>query len=309
MNKPQIHLIGCGAVGALYGLRLHTLLGSSQVRFLVDETRKSRYEEEGIFLNGKRAPFSYDLPNEVPIADLIIIATKHHNLDDAMEMMKHSVGEKTIILSLLNGIDSEALLAKEFGAEHVLYGFAVGLNSTHEGKVITYTREGRIVFGEKDNQRSERIENLVQLFEQAGIETLVPVDIHQAQWNKFMLNTAYNTISGLCRATYGDLAQESIRTLAYQVSGEVQAVAKAEGIVLEDSLVDQNHKVVTALGFEGKTSMCQDMEAGRKTENNWFCASVERLGRIHHIPTPVCSTLSLLVRGYEGVQLRLSKVQ
>ncbi|WP_293890418.1 ketopantoate reductase family protein, partial [Sphaerochaeta sp. UBA5856] len=60
----NITLIGCGAVGALYGLRLHNLLGREHVCFLVDEKRKKRYEREGIFLNGQRAPFRYCTPEE-----------------------------------------------------------------------------------------------------------------------------------------------------------------------------------------------------------------------------------------------------
>ncbi|NCC91602.1 MAG: ketopantoate reductase family protein, partial [Spirochaetia bacterium] len=70
-----ITLIGCGAVGALYGLRLHQLLGKEQVCFLVDEERKNRYEQDGIFLNGERAQFTFCTPDTAPVSDLVILAT------------------------------------------------------------------------------------------------------------------------------------------------------------------------------------------------------------------------------------------
>jgi len=124
-----------------------------------------------------------------------------------------------------------------------------------------------------------------------------------------MLNTAFNTISALCRATYGDLKQESVRALAWKASKEVQAVGQKEGVFLTDAMIEQNYQVVTSLGFEGKTSMCQDIEAGRKTENNWFCTAVVRLGEKHAIPTPTCEILSLLVEASEGVQIRLKSSQ
>jgi 2-dehydropantoate 2-reductase len=299
----NITLIGCGAVGALYGLRLHNLLGREQVCFLVDEKRKKRYEREGIFLNGQRAPFRYCTPEEAKPADLIILATKNHHLEDAIGLMRSSVGPDTAILSLLNGIESEQILAAEFGQEKVLYSFAVGLNSTHTGNAITYTAEGRIVFGEKDNKVSRRVTAIADLFEKAGISYLIPEDIQLEMWNKFMLNTTYNTISSLLYATYADFDQSAVLELAHLICREVQMVAAKEGVLLPDSLIEQNHRIVCSLGSEGKTSMCQDMEAGRKTENAWFCGTVIKLGEKHGIATPTCKALSLLVQAKEHMQL------
>jgi len=305
----HIAILGCGAVGALYGLRLHNLLGKEHVCFLVDEERKKRYTQEGIYLNDQIAPFQYCTSKEAPVADLIILATKNHHLTDAISMLQPVVGPETAILSLLNGIESERELSKAFGKEKVLYSFAVGLNSTHIGNRITYTKEGRIVFGEKNNEKTERIKEISALFDSAGVSYVVPENIERELWNKFMLNTAYNTISGLLSATYGDLDQEPVWNLAQQVCKEVQNVAKAEGVFLPDSLIEENHRIVTSLGFTGKTSMCQDMEAGRKTENKWFSGTVIKLGKIHGIPTPTCEVLSALVEARENISLRLGQAR
>jgi len=299
----NITLIGCGAVGALYGLKLHNLLGKEHVCFLVDEQRKQRYERDGIFLNGERAPFHYCTPEEAQPADLVILATKNHHLEDAIELMRSSIGPDTAVLSLLNGIESEQILASEFGQDKVLYSFAVGLNSTHTGNTITYTVEGRIVFGEKDNKRSIRVAAIADLFEKAGIAYLVPEDIQLEMWNKFMLNTTYNTISSLLFATYADFDQGAVLELARLICKEVQMVAAKEGVLLPDSLIEQNHRIVCSLGSEGKTSMCQDMEAGRRTENQWFCGTVIKLGEKHGVSTPTCQALSLLVQAKEHMLL------
>ncbi|MGB4406296.1 MAG: ketopantoate reductase family protein [Sphaerochaeta sp.] len=301
----HITIIGSGALGAMYGLRLHQLLGKENVVFLADEQRRKRYAEEPLLLNGESFAFAYVDPKDAKISDLVIIATKNLQLEEAVTQIKHAVGEHTTILSLLNGIDSEEKLSQAYGEEHVLYGFAVGLNSTHVGNRIDFSKEGRIVFGEKDNSRSQRIEAICSLFQRAHIDYMVPEDIRLELWKKFMLNTAFNTISALCRATYGDLKQESVQTLAWKASKEVQAVGQREGVCLTDAMIEQNYQVVTSLGFEGKTSMCQDMEAGRRTENNWFCSAVVRLGKKYAIPTPTCEILSLLVEASEGVQIRL----
>jgi 2-dehydropantoate 2-reductase len=213
MNKVTI--IGSGAVGAMYGLRLHQLLGKESVTFLADKQRRERYTKEGLYLNGEKVEFTFTDPKDAKVSDLVIIATKNLQLEQAVKQIQSSVGEHTVILSLLNGIDSEQKLSEAYGEAHVLYGFAVGLNSTHVGNRIDFSEEGRIVFGEKDNSRSERIEAICSLFKRAHINYVVPQDIRLELWKKFMLNTACNTISALCRATYGDLKQESVKTLAW----------------------------------------------------------------------------------------------
>ena len=309
MEIKTVTIIGCGAVGALYGWRLHQTLGFENVRFISDETRKERYEREGLFINGEPVRFNFVTPEKAMKSDLVILATKNLQLKQAAASIFQAVGKHTAILSLLNGIESETLLAQIYGEKHLLYSFAVSLNSTHVGNHIDFTEEGKIVFGEMDNSRKDRVTSICRLFERAHIAYTVPQDIKLELWKKFMLNTAYNTISSLCRASYGDLKQESVKQLAYLVSKEVQAVGLKEGIVLTDAMIEQNYHTVTALGFAGKTSMCQDMEAGRKTENNYFCGTVVKLGKKYDIPTPTCEILALLVEASEQVQLRLASTR
>ncbi|MDY0289037.1 MAG: ketopantoate reductase family protein [Sphaerochaeta sp.] len=299
-----VTIIGSGAVGAMYGLRLRNLLGKENVIFLADENRRARYAKEPLYLNGKRADFTFVDPKDAQASDLVILATKNLQLEEAVRQIECAVGEGTVILSLLNGIESEVRLSEAYGEAHVLYAFAVGLNSTHVGNNIDFSEEGRIVFGEKDNSSSGRVQAICSLFERSLIRYVVPKDIRVELWKKFMLNTAFNTISALCRATYGDLKQESVKTLAWRASKEVQAVGEKEGVFLTDAMIEDNYAIVTALGYDGKTSMCQDMEAQRKTENGWFCSAVVRLGKKHVIPTPTCEVLSLLVEASEGVYLR-----
>jgi len=87
-------------------------------------------------------------------------------------------------------------------------------------------------------------------------------------------------------------------------SDEVILVANAEGVPLTREMVEDNIAAIAGLDKNGMTSMLQDMAAGRKTENDWFCGTVVRLGAKHRIPTPVCGTLSLLVQGCEAARAR-----
>ena len=132
----------------------------------------------------------------------------------------------------------------------------------------------------------------------------MPSDIRQSQWKKFMLNTAFNTLSAITWSGYGDFSQSALHTLVDQVSHEVMAVAKAEGVTLTEAMAKDNYDTILALDM---TSMFQDMVAGRKTENDYFTGAVVRLGKKHRIPTPVSETLHLVAQACETSRERAVK--
>ena len=265
----------------------------------MDAGRRERYEREGIFVNGARARFSYVTPEEARPVDAVIIATKNAHLPAVIEKIRPAVGEHTMILSLLNGIQSESDLAAAFGAGHVLYGFIVGLSSVHEGKVIMCGNEGTIVFGEGDNSRSPRVQALAYLFQRAGVQHRVPQDIRLEQWKKYLLNVTCNTLSAICRLPYSGFKSPVMQDLVRTVGAEVIAVAKQEGVALTADMLESIITMVSGLDAKGKTSMLQDMEARRKTENPWFCGTVVQLGKKHGIPTSACALLEQLVEAAE----------
>jgi 2-dehydropantoate 2-reductase len=303
----RVSVIGIGAVGAIYAWRLSEHLGYDRVRVIVNEERKARYSREGMILNGMRIEFSYTTPSEVvEPADLLIVATKNQHLEQAMHDMAAHVGSCTTILSLLNGIDSERLLADRFGAEKVLYGFTTALDSTRVGTRIDFSTEGIIYFGERDNTISPRIEQIIALFSEAKINHTVPEHIEREQWAKFMVNVSINTISAITRGTYGDCAHiEAIRSLIIDTQREVIALATKAGIGgLGNSYIEKYQKIFASLEYDGKTSMLQDIEAGRETENRWFCMRAAQLGKELGVPTPLIEVLGRIAEGTEAVQAR-----
>jgi len=303
----HISIVGLGAVGAIYAWRLTEFLGKEHVRIVVDENRLERYKSQGVKLNGKRVDFHYVLPHtNVEPADLILVCTKNHHLEEALQSVASHVGKYTVLLSLLNGIDSEEVMAKHFGADKVLYGFTTALDSTRTGNQIDFSTEGIIYMGEKDNSRSARIEALSHLFEQAGISSVVPDDIKRELWVKFMVNVSINTISAITRATYGDCATvEPIRTLIAQTMREVVNLAQKVGIHgLDESYIAKYQKIFASLEFEGKTSMLQDVEALRETENQWFCLRASQLAKKVGVATPLIDVLGTLVEGIDATGQR-----
>ena len=108
-----------------------------------------------------------------------------------------------MVVSVLNGVSSEATLAAAYGADKILHAFAVGNDVVREGSHTRYTRLGSLVFGAPSNDRSDpRVVALEQLLGRAGIPHLVPDDILREQWWKFVLNVGVNQVSAVLRAPY-----------------------------------------------------------------------------------------------------------
>lgn len=306
----RVSVIGIGAVGAIYAWRLSEYLGYSQVRVIVNQERLQRYSKDGMYLNGTPIAYHYVTPKEeVEPADLILIATKNQHLPQALDDISNHIGPDTVILSLLNGIDSERLLSERYGSNHVLYSFTTALDSTRQATQIDFSTEGIIYFGEKNNERTPRVQAIIQLFEAAKINYVVPENIERELWAKFMVNVSINTISAITRGTYGDCANiPAIKDLIIATQKEVLALASKVGITgLDDSYIKKYQKIFASLEYDGKTSMLQDIEAGRSTENDWFCIRASQLAQEFGVKTPLIDILGEIAKGAEAVQIRLAK--
>ena len=289
----KVRIIGAGAVGAVVADKLVRVTDTA---FIVDEDRKERYKE-GLLINGERVAFNLILPSAADKADLLIFAVKNMQLEDAIEEARPFVYENTVVMSLLNGIDAEEKLEKAYGKEKVLYAFITDLSSVHNGIETTcFSGGGTIVYGEKDNTRTKGVMDIAALFDKAGQRYVIPDDILHEKWWKFMLNTCFNTLSAILEADYAAISENTDFIRAVRViAREVQNVAKAEGIELKQEDTEEIIKRVTSLRDHGKTSMLQDVLAGRETENRYFAGAVSRLGRKHSIPTPISDFIAILL--------------
>lgn len=295
----KVRIIGAGAVGAVVGWKLYK---HADLAFIVDEERKERYSG-GLAVNGEVIDFRFLTPSEADTADLLIFAVKNFSLEDAADEASPFVGENTVILSLLNGIEAEEKLSERFGAEKVLYGFITDLSSVHDGTETTcFSGGGNIVFSEKDNTRSARVEAIAALFDEAGQRYTIPENIMHEKWWKFMLNTCFNTLSAILIADYAAISSNSdfIRAVRLEAR-EVQTVAKKEGVIITQDDIEEMIRRVTALQDHGKTSMLQDVLSHRETENRYFAGAVSRLGKKHSVETPISDFLSILLEAKRRV--------
>lgn len=297
----SIAVLGAGAVGAYYASRFFDAPLFSTVLVARDQ-RYDRLKAEGLVVNGKQYAIPVVHPDEATTpADLIIVALKNHSLAEAIHDLKNLVGDHTSFISVMNGLDSEEYLGSVYGMDKVLYSIAVAIDALREGNSITYTNPGKVYFGEADNSHpSQRVIRVQEAFERAGLVTETPTDMIRMLWWKFMVNVGINQASAVMRAPYGIFqSSPDARALMDTLMREVIVLAQRVGVNLVEQDIDHWHAVLKTLSPKGKTSMLQDIEAGRKTEIEIFAGKAVELGKSYGIPTPVNQTVLSIINVLE----------
>ncbi|RSK35574.1 ketopantoate reductase family protein [Bhargavaea beijingensis] len=290
-------LIGLGAIGAAYAERLQKHL-KHDFFILADEGRITRYKELGIRVNGRDSRFRYKpLTSPAESAGLIVFGVKNDQLDEAIDCVRPFVGPETILLPLLNGISSEEELKAAFPDNPVLYAMCVGIDAQRDGRDIRYSKLGQITFGTRAGEYPEAEAAVEQLFRDADVPYDIPDDIWREMWWKFMINVGVNQTSSVLRAPYGIFQTiHSARSWMEEVMNEVVQVSRPAGVGLNDRDIARFRPVLDSLSPEGKTSMLQDIEHGRKTEVEYLAGKMVELGGKYGVPVPENEQLLKVIR-------------
>jgi 2-dehydropantoate 2-reductase len=296
----RILVLGAGAVGGYFGALLAR--GGHEVAFVargatLDALRRDgltvRLETETLRLQPVTAVAE---PAAAPSPDLVLVCVKSHDTVAAAAALRPALGPDSIVLSLQNGIENEAVLARELGLPPLMVALTrIGVAMVAPG-VIEYSGRGTIVFGEPDGQTTARARRAAEIFETAAVPHQLRADILVAAWEKLAWNAGFNAVSTLTRATVAELlCQPGARELVVAAMEEVDAVAEALGVpvrrrrtpaVLEDSL--------TGLP-DFQTSMLQDLLRGRRLEHDALNGAVVRAGARAGVAVPVNRMLLALL--------------
>ncbi|MCM1988258.1 ketopantoate reductase family protein [Oceanirhabdus seepicola] len=297
----KVLFLGLGAIGATFASQF--VDAGYDFTVICDKKRKERYIKDGFIVNKKRYDFKYVTKEEYKdIADLVIISVKYNDLRDAIEQLDGIIGKNTIILSLLNGIDSEDIIANKFGYDNLLYSFVANGDSTKSGNVVNHSNKGKIVFGEKDGRSTKNTDILVTIFNQAQIAYDLSHNILRDMWWKYMLNIGLNQTTAVLKAPY-EVYQKSdyARDLAKDAMKEVIKIANVMGVDLGEQDIEKAFDMIMKLAPTGKTSMLQDVESKRITEVDMLSGRLCELGRKYNIPTPVNKMLFNMIKTIEGM--------
>jgi len=297
----RVAVLGAGAMGGFLASRF-----CDAPEFSTELIAGGRYHDrltrDGFIVNGKEyRPAVVDPDDPGPAADLIIVALKHHQLEDGIRGLKNRVGGGTTIISVMNGLESEQTIGSVYGMDKMLYTISVGIDAVRKGNRITYTKPGILYFGELSNaELTRRVIRVREAFAQADVPAEVPEDMERMLWWKLMINAGINQASAVLRAPYGMFqVSQDARNLMEALMREVIELAGVVGVNLVEQDLEKWYGFLMQLSPEGKSSMLQDVEAGRKTEVEIFSAKICELGAEHGVATPVNRTVLQIIKVME----------
>ena len=298
MKIRTVSILGAGAIGAYLIEGLSRKL-DIDLSLIASGDRKARLEEQGIVVNGKQYIVKVLTPEEAHGTDLLIVCLKYNALSPALEDIAAAVGENTIVMSLMNGVDSEQVIGRRVGMDRMVWSM-VKIASHRLGNEIRFPRPrgmGGIYLGEPNIPAAES-QKVTDICEALGGTTIClhPSDrILDDIWSKFALNVSRNipqAILGVGVGAYDD--SQYCAALVRHLEEEVFAVAQAKGLHPDPVLVPAG-----GYAKSQRYSTLQDLDAGRRTEIEMFCGAMIRMGRELGIPTPYCECTYYLIKTLE----------
>ncbi len=285
MKIESVAVLGAGAVGSYVIWGLSEKAGV-RLGVVAEGERAERLKQNGCAVNGTVYRPEVWTPQEAHGVDLLVVALKYGALPGAMESIRAVVGEHTVVMSLMNGVDSEELIGAQVGDEKVIRSLIkVTSHKEEDGYHFDPDATLGIIFGEEHAPfESERVRAIVDLFEGTGIHYRVTDEIRAEMWSKFRLNVCNNLPQAILGAGVGCYRDsEHMKAISEGLRRELEAIAAAKGIDL--SKVDTSGRG-SAVPPTARYSTLQDLDAKRHTEIDMFSGALMRMGEELGIPTP-----------------------
>ena len=233
----KVVVIGAGGVGGYFGGRLAT--AGHEVSMVARGPHLAALSEQGLRVRSVKGDFSFDVPVAEDASvfgpcDVVLFCVKAFDTESAAGGLAPVIGPDTAVVSLQNGVDNEDQLAAALGAEHVVGGAALIFSTITEPGVVTHTGgPARIVFGERDNRRSDRVERLLAACREAGIGADIAPDIGAVLWTKFAFICATAGMTASVRLALGDIRETPPAWAMFRdIITEVVQLARLEGVAL-----------------------------------------------------------------------------
>ena len=316
----KITIIGAGAIGGYVGVKL--ALAGEDITFIVRGKNLEAIKKNGMKLimndgtelvaKNVKATNNYD---EVGPQDMVIIALKAHQVDAVANDVPKLFGPDTVVVTMQNGIpfwyfhrhggphegervktvDPTGLCAEKIPAERILGCVVYPASALIAPGVVRHIEGDRFPIGELDGTVTERAQKVSETFIKAGFKSPILENIRAEIWLKLWGNLSFNPISSLSHATLVDICQYPLtRDLAANMMTEAQTIANKLNITFRVPL-EKRIRGAEKVG-KHKTSMLQDVEAGRAPEIDALVGSVIELGQITGTDTPYIKAVFALVK-------------
>ncbi|MDH5331919.1 MAG: 2-dehydropantoate 2-reductase [Aquincola sp.] len=305
----SIAVVGAGAVGSFFGAMLARV--GHPVTLIGRAPHVQAVEGRGLALHmaGRVETIRVAASTELAAArsaDLVLFCVKSTDTEAVARQLAPLLGADALVLSLQNGVDNAATIARHV-RQAVVPTVVYVATAMPEPGTVTHHGRGDLVIGPLDAAQAadvrhrQRLQDVVDLFATAQVPVRISPDVMAELWSKLMVNCAYNAISGLAQMPYGQMAAlPAIVEVQRAVVREVVAVAQAEGQHLPlDAALEAMASIARAMPAQ-LSSTAQDMARGKPSEIDHLNGFVVRRGAELGVATPVNQTLHALVRLVEA---------
>ncbi len=286
MKIQSVAVLGAGAVGSyvIWGLSHKKDI---RLGVIAEGERADRLKKGGCRINDEVYRPEVWSPQEAEDVDLLIVSLKYGSLPEALESIKTIVGEHTTVMSLMNGVDSEELIAEQVGDGRVLRSLIkVASHKEENGYYFNPETTLGIIFGELAAPfDSERVQAIESLFADTGIHFRSTEFIREEIWGKFRLNVCNNLPQAILGAGVGCYSDSThMKAISDGLRRELEQIALAKGIDMSKMAGTSGRG--SAVPASARYSTLQDLDAGRHTEIDMFSGTLMRMGEELGIPTP-----------------------
>ncbi|CAJ0742004.1 2-dehydropantoate 2-reductase [Ralstonia mannitolilytica] len=288
----RILVLGAGGTGGYFGGRLAQ--AGADVTFLVRPARAERLRQHGLVIRSPQGdaqlPVQLITADQAPAwghADLVLLSCKAYDLDDAITAIRPVVGERTVVLPVLNGLAHLERLDAAFGESRVLGGLCHISATTAPDGAVLHLSIGQgpavhsITFGERTpHAPRERTEAIRDVFATANFDSVLAENVMQDMWEKFVFLTSLASMTCLMRATVGEIvATDEGRALNEAMFAACEEVAAASGYPIRQAARERGLQVLTQAGSPLTASMLRDLESGARVEADHIVGDMLRRGR------------------------------
>jgi len=295
----NIVILGAGAIGSLFG----ALLSKKNNVLLIGRTSHvNAIRKNGLTIDGKTQLnvkiSAEDSVDAVPFSvDLLIVTVKSYDTESAIDQAKQIIHNKTVVLSLQNGLDNIKAIEHVVDRRQIIVGVTTHGAFFSKPGCIKHTGVGKTILGELDGETSDRIKNIENVFNKSGIETVVSKNIIEDMWVKAVVNSCINPITAFFGCSNGYLLENPLlEKIVEKVCLESTNVANAYGIKLPYQNMVQITKEVIRETSENYSSMIQSVRKGRKTEIDSINGTLVDIGRTYDVDVSLNEILVSLVK-------------
>ncbi|WP_298930872.1 2-dehydropantoate 2-reductase [uncultured Ramlibacter sp.] len=317
-------IYGAGAIGGWLGVRLAQV--GNEVSVVARGATLQALQEHGLRLQSGEQTVSVPVrasadPAQLGVQDLVVVAVKAPAMAEVAKAIAPLIGPDTMVLTAMNGVpwwffegfgdkyagtrlkavDPEGAIARAIAAKHIIGCVVHASCSLISPGFVKQHFGNKLIIGEPSGEQSGRVQRLAALLHKAGLEVVLSEQIQKDAWFKLWGNMTVNPVSAMTGATTDLILDDDlVRSFISSVMLEAREIGARIGIPIEQQPEDR-HQLTRKLGAF-KTSMLQDVEAGKPVELDALVTVVKELGELTGVPTPFTDALLGLSRLHARVR-------